>query len=150
MDVLPPLSRVEIENDVEAMVFAMPQHFVEPGETGILVFERSSIVLEVPVIKRNPDDGSSGLPEKDYVVFIEEIIEHALEEKCGFRGAKYVRHLSPESVFCTGMAVDEVFHVHPAARTGTPETNPAPLGIDNLTTADAKELHFAFARGVCR
>jgi hypothetical protein len=68
-----------------------------------------------------------------------------------FTGTQRLRHLRAESVFCAGVAVDEVFHVHPSARTGTPEANSIPLGIDDVAAADAKELHLAFAlKGVHR
>ena len=68
MDILPSLRRMEIENDVKTMIFAVAQHLIETRETGLFVFERRGIVLKVPVIERNPDDRSASLPQKDDIV----------------------------------------------------------------------------------
>jgi hypothetical protein len=48
-------------------------------------------------------------------------------------------------MFCARMAIDEIFHIHPAARTGSPQPNLLSLGAQNLTAAGMKELQFALA-----
>jgi hypothetical protein len=37
--------------------------------------------------------------------------------------------------------IDEILHVHPAARTGSPQANLFPFRIDYVTAADTKEFH---------
>src|SRR6185437_13503186 len=145
MDILPPLRRMQIENDIEAMLFAAFQHSIETGKASFFVFERSGIILEVPVVQRNPDNRSARFPEEDNVIFIEEVVEQALEEELRFRGTQHLRHLGTQRVLCAGVAVDEVFHVHPAARAGSSESNLIPLAVGDVTAADAKKFHLAFA-----
>jgi hypothetical protein len=37
--------------------------------------------------------------------------------------------------------INEILHIHPAARTGSPQANLFPFRIDYVTAADTKELH---------
>ena len=99
------------------------------------------------VVKGKSDDGSTGLAEKDHIVFIEEVVEHAVEEELCSGPTKHLRHLRPESMFCAWMPINEIFHVHPAAWAGSSQANLFPFSIDNVTAADAKELHFVVAAG---
>jgi hypothetical protein len=48
-------------------------------------------------------------------------------------------------VLCTGVAVDEIFHVHPAAGAGSPQANPISFTIGDLSAADTKEFHLVLA-----
>jgi hypothetical protein len=41
--------------------------------------------------------------------------------------------------------VNEIFHVHPAAWTGSPQVNLLPFGVDNVTATDTKELHLVLS-----
>src|ERR1035438_5497976 len=82
---------------------------------------------------------------KDHIVFIEEVVEHAVEEELCSGPTKHLRHLRPESMFCAWMPINEIFHVHPAAWAGSSQANLFPFSIDNVTAADAKELHFVVA-----
>ena len=145
VDILPPLRRMKVENDIETMFFAVAQHFIETGKTRLLVFERSGIVLEVSIVKRYPDDAGAGLSEKDHIVFVEEVVEQALEEELCSVWTKHFCHLRPESMLRAWMPIDEILHVHPAAGTGSPEANLFPLRIDDVTAADMKELHLVVA-----
>src|ERR1700758_3704982 len=137
VDILPSLGRMEIEDHIKAMIFAVAQHLVKACETRLFIFEWRSIVFEVPIINRYPDDVSAGLPEKDHIVFIEEVVEHTLEEELRSRGTKHFRHLSSKSMLRTWVPVDEILHVHPTARTGSPQANLLSFGIDDMRAADA-------------
>src|SRR6185437_5242768 len=148
MHILPALRRVQIEDDVEAMLFAMAQHLVETLETGLLVFEWRAVVFKVPVIQWKSDNRSAAFSQEDHIVFVEEVVKHALEEKLSPHRTKHLRHLRAKRVLCARMAVDEVFHVHPAAGARAPETNLVALGVHNVPAADSKELHAAFAARV--
>ena len=132
---------MKVQNDVKTMSFAVAQHFIETGKTRLYVFERSGIVLEVSIIKRYPDDAGAGLPEKDHIVFIEEVVQHALEEELCSGRTKHLRHLRSESMLRAWVPIDEILHVHPAARTGSPQADLFPFRIDYVTAADTKELH---------
>src|ERR1035438_6330792 len=90
---------------------------------------------------RYPDDAGAGLPEKDHIVFIEEVIQHALEEELCSGRTKRLRHLCSKSMLRAWVPINEILHVHPTARTSSPQANLFPFRIDYVTAADTKELH---------
>ena len=69
------------------------------------------------------------------------MVKHALEEKLCLGRTKDLGHLSSESMLRAWVPINEILHVHPAARTGSPQSNLFPFRIDYVTAADTKELH---------
>src|SRR3954451_25285688 len=141
VNVLPSLHGVEIQNSVEIVLFAPPEHLAEPLKAGLLVDERFIIVFEMSVVERQPHSSHTEALYVSYVCFVEKMIEKSLEKELGLPRPQDFAHLRPERMLCPGKPIDEVFQVHPAADAGTPETNAVALGVDDLAAPYAQELH---------
>ena len=122
--------RVQIQDRVDAVPGAGIHHAVEPADTLLPDLERRIVVLEVPVVERNPDRIYPEVTEEGRVPVGEEHREESVEEPLVALVAERPAQRAALLGLRPRIAGDEVLHVHPAAQTEAPQRHGIGSGHD--------------------
>ncbi len=134
--VLPSLNGMQIQNGIQVMLGTPLNHPVEPLEACFQVPERLIIPLEMPVVERQPDHGRPARFDEGDILLGEEIVEPAVEEvACPIRPQDFC-HSAAQTMLISGVAIDEVLHIHPSANANTAQADWLPLLIYHLVLFD--------------
>ncbi len=134
--VLPALHRVQVEDGVEVVLRTQLEGAVEALEAGFQVGKRLAVALEMAVVERQPHRVGAGGLDVGEVFIGQEVIEPAVEEELRLCGAEDIGHGQAQPVLVARVAVDEVFHVHPAADARAAQANWLALLVDDLVSFD--------------
>ena len=135
MLVLGTRNGVQVEDRVYAMASTGIHNTVEEPEALLADLERCVIVLEVPVVERDPHGVQAEALEESGVLVREEGCHEPVEESVAALVAEHATQRAALLRFGSGVAGDEVLHVHPAAE---PETA---KGDRRRTRDDARAVH---------